>query len=74
VIQNTQNILDVNSILWKGVVGGGGGGVWGRLWRCGRAEACSLSSSLMVLRFAGGGVGPSSLVAGSLPRGTEMRV
>ena len=48
--------LDVNSILWKG----GGGG----LWRCGRAEACSLSSSLMVLRFAGRGVGPSDLVAG----------
>ena len=23
--------------------------MWGRLWRCGRAEACSLSSSLMVL-------------------------
>ena len=58
-------------------VGGGGGrwgGVWRRLWRCGRAEACPLSSSLMVLRLAGGGVGPSGLVAGSLPRGTEMRV
>ena len=40
--------LDVNSILWK--EGGGG------LWRFGRAEACSLSSSLMVLRFAGGGI------------------
>ena len=40
--------LDVNSILWKGRSWGG----WG-LWRCGRAEACSLSSSLKVLHCAG---------------------
>jgi len=29
VIQNTRNILDVNSILWKGGGGGGGGGAGG---------------------------------------------
>ena len=66
--------LDVNSILWKGVVGGRGVGGVGEvvaLWSCG-----GLSSVLLLdgAALCGWGVGPSGLVAGFLPRGTEMRV
>jgi len=38
----------------------------GQVLRCGRSVACSLSTSLKVLRCAGRGVGPSGLVAGFL--------
>ena len=37
------------------------GGCSRQVWRCGRAEACSLYSSLKVLRCAGRWVGPSGL-------------
>ena len=53
--------LDNNSNLWNEGVGG----CSRQVWRCGRSEACSLSSSLKVLCYAGWGVGPSGLVAGN---------
>jgi len=48
---------------------GGWGGCSQQVWRCRRAEACSLTFSLKLLRYLGwgeGGVGPSGLVAGFL--------
>jgi len=45
--------LDNNSNLWNEGVGG----CSRQVWRCGRSEACSLSSSLKELRCAVGGGG-----------------